>query len=261
MSEQDVKSTAIYIRVSTDDQIDGMGATSQKIKAEAQAVVKDWTVYKIYEDLGVSGTIPAHERPAFSELISDAEDGHFEAVIALSFDRVGRKTQIVLDTINLLTDMGIEFVSCKENLDTSTPQGRFVLTMFAAISELELGVITQRLTDGRNARGKEDGEKGGAVHYGYQRVLTAERGERNIKVDPNTVPYVKRIFEMHDDGHSYRSIANYLNKKNAPLPTKRAKQWWASSVRTIVKNRKDYEGGNRNDSPITFPAIIEGNNE
>ena len=51
-----------------------------------------------------------------------------------------------------MTDEGVEIVSCKESLDTSTPTGKFVLTMFAALAQLDRDNIVKRTTDGRDAR-------------------------------------------------------------------------------------------------------------
>lgn len=77
----------------------------------------------------------------------------------------------MLNTSAELNELGVELVSCKESLDTSSPAGRFVLTMFAALAQLERDNIVQRTTDGRNQRGRIDGERGGRVPMEYKRVF------------------------------------------------------------------------------------------
>ena len=148
---------AIYMRVSTDEQVNGYGLDVQRTRCEAMAIVKGWEVAAVYSDEGLSGTLDAGRRPGLAALLAAACSGDVQAVIVLSLDRLARKTLLVLDLVGKLDGCGVELVSVKESLDTSSPSGRFALTMFAAIAQLERDTIVARTRDGRNARGKIDG--------------------------------------------------------------------------------------------------------
>jgi site-specific DNA recombinase len=240
--------TAIYLRVSTDEQAAGYGLDVQRERCCAQAVVKGWTVVREYEDAGISGTKGEQDRPGLAALLADVERGEIHAVIVLALDRLGRKTSMVLDLVERLSSAGAAFVSCKEVLDTATPQGKFVLTMFAALAQLERDTIVQRTTDGRNQRGKQDGEKGGRLPMGY--IRTAE----GVEIDPERAELVRRIFTMRRTGMTLTTIANVLDAEGYTTP--RGGRWTASSLHYVLKNEADYSGGRRGESNISWPPIL-----
>lgn len=236
----------IYLRVSTDEQaISGFGLDVQRERCRAMATVKDWTIVETFADEGISGTKEAINRPGLAALLQAAADGIIDAVIVLALDRLGRKTRIVLDLIEQLTSAGIVLVSCKESLDTTTPQGQFVLTMFAALAQLERDTIVERTTAGRNERGKRDGEKGGRVPFGYRRT------EIGIAVDEQAAQLVRRIFQQQQLGKSRRAIAAELTG-----PSPQGGQWHGSSVAAVLANEAAYRGGPRGESQVCWPRIL-----
>jgi DNA invertase Pin-like site-specific DNA recombinase len=85
-------------------------------------------------------------RPALQKLMTTVKSG--DTVIVESVSRFARNTKDLLDLIEKLTAKGVEFVSQKENIDTSTPTGKFMLTVFGAVAELERGYILQRQREG-----------------------------------------------------------------------------------------------------------------
>ena len=114
--EQDIISmkTAIYLRVSTIDQLEGYGLEAQQAICEAMAKVNKWKIAHILKDEGISGAKDESERPALSKLLSLAESGKIQAVIVASLDRIGRKTRLVLELTEKLNAAGIKFVSARE---------------------------------------------------------------------------------------------------------------------------------------------------
>ena len=74
-------------------------------------------------------------RKAFKEMMSFVRAG--DMVIVESISRIARNTRDLLSIVSELTEKQVEFVSLKENIDTTTPQGRFMLTVFGALAELE----------------------------------------------------------------------------------------------------------------------------
>ena len=85
-----------------------------------------------------------------------------DTVIVESISRIARNTRDLLSIISELTEKGVEFVSLKENIDTTTPHGRFMLTVFGALAELERESILERQREGieiAKAEGKYKGRK------------------------------------------------------------------------------------------------------
>ena len=85
-------------------------------------------------------------RPGLQSLLKTVKRG--DTVIVESVSRFARNTRDLLELIDKLTAKGVEFVSQKEHIDTSTPTGKFMLTVFGAVAELERGYILQRQAEG-----------------------------------------------------------------------------------------------------------------
>jgi site-specific DNA recombinase len=249
--------TAVYTRVSTEEQaLEGFGLEVQSERCRALAVAKGWQVVAEFSDAGVSGTKAAAERSGLAALLEAARRGEVKAVIVLALDRLGRKTTLVLSLVEQLAAAGCALVSCKESLDTSTPQGQFVLTMFAALAQLERDTLVERTTAGRNQRGKRDGERGGRVPYGYLR-----RADGTVEVEETAAQVVRRIFALRRQKMTLRAIAEQLNAEG--VTTARVGEtayadarWYASTVRSVLANERAYRGGRRGASDVRWQTIL-----
>jgi site-specific DNA recombinase len=240
---------AAYLRVSTDDQAEsGLGLADQRRRVRGMAEGKGWPEPVLYADEGVSGTKDPADRPALARLLADIHAGQVDALIVLSLDRIGRQVRMVLDLVEEFRQHDVAFVSCKEALDTATPQGKFVLVMFAALAELERDLISQRTIAAMAELGRTTGERGGKLPYGYMRTADG------VQVDPAAAVIVRRIFAWHRRGGTLRTIAQRLGEMEVPAP--RGGAWRHTSVAEILKNRAVYFGGPRADSPIRWPAIL-----
>lgn len=248
---------AVYLRVSTEEQAsDGYGLDVQLERTKAQIAAKGWVFTAEYIDAGISGTKEAVDRPGLAALMDAVQIGAVDAVVVLALDRLGRNTRLVLSLVETLTDAEVALVSCKESLDTSTPQGQFVLTMFAALAQLERDTIVERTTAGRNERGKRDGERGGRVPYGYLRGA-----DGNITVDEQAARVVRRIFDLHNAKVPMLRIAEMLNAEGLTTARKgqqryKAAQWYASTVQSVLRNENAYRGGRRGKSDVQWTAIL-----
>ena len=240
---------AIYLRVSTTEQAEnGFGLDAQREKCMAQAIVNDWDVVQEYVD-DISGTKDESERPGLAAMLEAVCNGDIEAVIVAALDRLGRSTRLVLRIIDRLDACDAKIASCKESLDTSTPAGRFVMRMFASLAELDRDNIVQRTTEGRDARGRIDGERGGRVPMGYTRT------EEGVEIVPDEAEIVRQIFSKRGASATLTVIADSLNKQG--IKTRRGGKWHASSVRQILMNEDKYRGGFRWESEIRWPVILE----
>ena len=86
------------------------------------------------------------DRPALREMLNFARDK--DVIICESISRLARNTRDLLELTDKLAEQGVGFVSQKENIDTTTPTGKFILTVFGAIAELEREYILQRQAEG-----------------------------------------------------------------------------------------------------------------
>ncbi len=134
-----------YVRVSTIDQN----------TARQEVLMKELGVEKIYIDK-VSGK--NKDRKQLKEMLNYIREG--DIVIVESISRIARNTKDLLEIVEQFKSKGVEFVSKKEAIDTNTPAGKFMLTVFGAIAELERGYILDRQKEGIAIAKKEGKYKG-----------------------------------------------------------------------------------------------------
>lgn len=137
-----------YIRVSTEEQ--------NTIRQEI--IMKNLGVEKLYVEK-VSGK-STENRPQLKEMMSFIREG--DVVVVESISRFARSTSDLLKLVEQLREKKVDFVSQKETIDTTTPQGMFMLTVFGAMAQLERETILQRQREGieaAKAAGKYKGRK------------------------------------------------------------------------------------------------------
>lgn len=134
-----------YIRVSSEDQN----------PARQEAALKEYGCTRLYLDK-MSGK--NNKRPQLQEMLNYIREG--DTVVVESISRLARSTRDLLDIVEQFNLKKVSFVSLKELIDTDTPQGKFVLTIFAALSELEREYIRQRQYEGIAIAKREGRYKG-----------------------------------------------------------------------------------------------------
>ena len=144
------------------------------------------------------------DRAAFKEMMAFVRAG--DVVIVESISRIARNTRDLLGIVAELTEKGVEFVSLKENMDTTTPQGRFMLTVFGALAELERESILERQREGieiAKSEGKYKGRKPVEVDETQFKTvcakwrtweITATAAMREVGLKPNT--FYRRVKEL-----------------------------------------------------------------
>lgn len=139
-----------YGRVSTGQQT----AANQRLELQqAGYPIEDgfW-----FADEGVSGKVPAEQRPAFKTMLSQIRQG--ETLIVSKLDRLGRDSIDVLQTIRTLSDRGIKVIVLQlGNADLTAPAGKLLLSMLAAVAEMERDLLIERTQAGL-ARAKSEGK-------------------------------------------------------------------------------------------------------
>ena len=141
-----MKKAAIYARVSTPDQ----HIENQLFALRELAARRGFEVVHEYTDIGVSGS--KARRGGLDALLADAHRRKFSIVLVAAFDRVARSVKHFLTVVDELNDLGIEFVSARENIDTSGAMGRMFVTIIGCIAELERSLIIERIKAGMRRR-------------------------------------------------------------------------------------------------------------
>ena len=135
-----------YVRVSTEEQNEARQVTA----------LQERSVDRLFTDKKSGKNA---DREALREMLSFVRDG--DTVITESISRIARSTRDLLNIVDTLSQKNVEFISLKESIDTATPQGKFMLTVFAAMAELERENILQRQKEGidiAKAQGKYKGK-------------------------------------------------------------------------------------------------------
>ena len=137
---------ALYLRVSSIDQ----HPETQLYDLQLLASHRGYEVVKQYTDR-ISGA--KARRPALDQLLADARKRRFDVVVVWAFDRMARSVRHFLEVLDELTQLNVEFVSHRENIDTGGALGRAMIVIVGAIAELERNLIIERVKAGmRRAR-------------------------------------------------------------------------------------------------------------
>lgn len=152
-----------YIRVSTSEQ---NTARQETALADCSPVFVD----------RCSGKTAA--RPELQKMLAYIRQG--DTVIVESFSRLARSTSDLLAIVEFMRQKGVELISIKENFDTSTPAGKLMLTMFAALAEFEREQMLERQREGIQAAKAADAAR---IANGLEPVKY--RGRKPIEIDPD----------------------------------------------------------------------------
>jgi len=144
------------MRVSTVDQ----HAENQLNELRSFAEHRGFQIAEEYTDHGVSGT--KARRPALDKMLKDAHRRRFDVVVVWACDRLARSTKRFLQVLDELNELGVQFLSQREAIDTDGPLGRAIVVIVSAVAELERSLIVERVRAGMR-RAKLDGRRIGRV--------------------------------------------------------------------------------------------------
>lgn len=226
----------VYVRVSTEEQArGGVSLDAQEERVRAYCQMAGLKVEALIREEAVSGSIALAERPAGRRLIALIQSGKAAHVVSLKLDRVFRDTEDALRQTRAWDRAGIALHIVDmggQTLNTASAMGRFFLTMAAGFAELERNLIAERTTLALRHK-KAHGEVYGTIPLGFDRV-----GKR-LRPNAAELQTIGRIRDLDRDGCALREIARRLNREG--VPTKQGGQWYAATVRYLLRNRM-YEG-------------------
>lgn len=139
----------IYVRCSTVEQ----NTELQIRELKEYAAKRGWNECVVYEDKGLTGTNT--NRPQLKRLLQDARERRIDLVLCWKLDRLARSLKDLIAILHEHGELGVAFVSLKDNIDMSTSAGRLMLHIIGAFAEFEAGIIRERVCAGlANARAK-----------------------------------------------------------------------------------------------------------
>ena len=205
MDNEEKKIAGIYIRVSTEDQArEGFSLGEQEEKLRQLCKYKDFEIFKVYKDAGISAK-DMKNRPAFQQMLDDMKAGKLNYIVAYKLDRVTRSVRDLEVLISTLEKYHCYLICDRDDVNTSTANGRFFVRMLTVLSQLEIEVVSERTKFGMTGAIKA-GHIPGPCPIGYYRD-----SEKVFRIDNTTKDIVLRIFKLFLEGKSYWQISNIFN--------------------------------------------------
>ena len=206
----------LYARVSTQLQVnDGVSLDVQERNLQSAAELAGYTNVELVREEGRSGK-NISGRPALTDALKRLDSGEAKALFVTRIDRLARSTQDFLSVVDRANKNGWRLVMLDLNLDTSTYQGRFVVTIMSALAEMERGIIAARQKDvheDRRKRGVVWGVDMGPMNKTPEEVRQRVTSERAL-------------------GLSYQKIADGLNRDQ--VPTQNGRKWYPTTVKNLL---------------------------
>ena len=189
---------------------------------------------KIIVDEGISGSGDKTEkRDGYNSLMSMIDNGEVDTLVVISISRWGRNLGEIYKSVQLMETKGVKFLSIKENIDTSSPYGRFTINLLSSLYEMELELIRDRVKDTLKVK-KENGKVYSPTPFGFDRVgdnLIENKKEKRL---------LRKMLRLKENGFSYGDVSKYLTKNRHK--TKSGGKWTRENVysvlKTFMKNEK-----------------------
>ncbi len=197
------------------------------------------TEFLIYEDEGFSGGNT--KRPEFQKLMEDAKLKKFDVLICYRLDRISRNVSDFSSTLESLQNYGIDFISIREQFDTSTPMGRAMIYIASVFAQLERETIAERVRDNMLELSKTGRWLGGIAPIGYNSdpitYFDADMNERTmvkLKQVPGELNIVKLLYKKYLELKSLSKVETYALQNS--IKTKRGSDFGKSNIRIILTN-------------------------
>lgn len=195
--------------------------------------------YSVFQDEGFSGKNT--ERPKFQELLKDIQDKKIDKLICYRLDRISRSVADFSTTLELLQANNCDFISIKEQFDTSTPMGRAMIYIASVFAQLERETIAERVKDNLIQMAKNGQFVGGSAPLGFdlERVKYLDEGlkERTmciVKPIPEDLECVKHIYSVYLSEESATRTVNVLLQEG--IKGKRGKTLQSAGVIRLLRN-------------------------
>ena len=188
-----------YVRASTFEEVRAGSNERQKDIMEHFCKSKNWD-YRIYEDKAKTGA--NMDRVGFRKMMSDIEKEKPYAIVVSKIDRYARSLIDLLNSIQVLSEKDIGFISVQDSgIDTTSPNGRLLLQILGAFAEFERNMINSRTSAGR--------EKA--------RAMGVKFGRPAFKIKNGSFIDKKKVIELKSKGLSARAISKFMGCSITPV--------------------------------------------
>lgn len=222
---------AAYCRVSTDSEEQALSYDTQ-ISHYTNYIGQHpgWRFAGIYADEGITGT-STRNRVEFHKMIDDCRAGRLDMVVTKSISRFARNTLDCLKYIRLLKNLGIAIYFEKENINTLDASGEILITIMASLAQQESESLSQNVRLGLEYRYQQGIVRTPRI-FGYDKDVN-----KNLIINSEEAPIVRRIFHEYLAGASYREIARGLSEDGFLTLTGKT-AWHPDTIRRILTNEK-----------------------
>lgn len=228
------KRCVIYLRVSTEMQVDGYSLEGQNTSLTSYAKRENMKIVKKYEDAGKSGK-SIEGRPEFMNMMTDIRNGlETDYVLVYKLSRFGRNAADILSSMEILKSFGVNLICVEEGIDSSQTSGKLLISVISAVAEIERENIIEQTMNGRKEKARQGLWNGGFAPYGYYIK------DKHLYINEDEAEAVRFIFDKFaNTSIGMSKIAktmNLLGIKKYPRHNGRLELWSANTVRHILDN-------------------------
>lgn len=216
MTAQTTKITALYERLSRDDELQGESNSiiNQKAFLEDYAKRNGFMNIRHFTDDGVSGT--TFDRKGFQAMIAEVEAGAVATIIVKDMSRFGRDyLKVGLYTDVLFKDKGVRFIAVNNGIDSDKQSDNDFTPFLNIMNEWYARDSSRKIQAIFKARMQEGKRVSPSVPYGYRRD---PQDKQHLIVDEEAAAVVRRVFQMVIDGYGVRAIADALTADKVLIP-------------------------------------------
>lgn len=216
---------AIYARISTDSEGEGLGVARQIADCTAEVTRRGWTLTDTYVDNDVSAT-RSKVRPEYERMLADIRGGRITALVVWDVDRLTRTPRELEDIIDLADRQGLALASIGGEIDLATPQGRMTARIKGSVARHETEQQSRRLKRKFQERA-EAGKPHSFAAFGYRR-----RDDGTDELDPDQAEVIRSAAQMLLAGMSLRSVTAEMNNRGSTSP--RGLPWSSATLKQIM---------------------------
>ena len=193
-------------------QVDGYSLEAQKERLRSEAKHRGMKIVGEYSDEGKSGK-NITGRPEFKRMLGDIKTGKDDVQVVLVFklSRFGRNTSDTLNALQYLEDYGVSLICVEDGIDSSGPAGKLMISVLAAVAEIERDNIHVQTMEGRKQKARDGKWNGGFAPYGYKLVDKEGEKAKVLVINEEEAELVRLIYKLYLQGMGLSRVAKWLN--------------------------------------------------